>query len=58
MNKKGFIDEINPGYFILALIGGGIGYFVSGYAEAGTVIQIGSGIASFIGCYLYLAMTD
>jgi len=58
MNKKAQLDEINPAFAGLAILGGLIGWFVASRASEGSVIPILSGVGSVVIVYLYLVMTD
>jgi len=58
LNKKGQLDEINPAFAGLALLGGVIGWFVASRASSGPVVPILAGVGSVILVYLYLIMTD
>lgn len=58
-NKAQFeLDEINPAFLGLSILGGLIGFFVASRASEGMVIPILSGVFSVIVCYIYLAATD
>ena len=58
MNQKAQLDEINPAFAGLAILGGIIGWFVASRASSGPVIPIIAGVGSVVLTYLYLVMTD
>lgn len=57
MDRKGFIDEINPMYILLCLMGGGFAWFSSRGLESTTYRVIIVIVAMIIG-YIYLVMTE
>lgn len=57
MNRKGFIDEINPIYIALCLFGGAFAWFSSRGLESTTFRVIIVIISMIIG-YVYLVMTE
>lgn len=58
MNKLGQLDEINPVYILMAIVGGLVGWFVAGRASTGIFLPILTGALSAIACYAYLVFTD
>lgn len=59
LSKKGQLDEINPIYILLAILGGLIAYFVASRAMPdGKFIPILSGILSIFAVYFYLVFTE
>ena len=58
MDKKGFIDldEINPIYLVLALVGAVVVWFCM--RAMGTGFRIIGTLLGFIVVYIYLAATD
>ncbi len=63
MNKKAFIEDINPSYLLLSIIGGLITFFIAKrfVAESGgggPVMSIISGLIGVVVCYTYLQLTD
>jgi len=58
MDNKGFIDEINPMFIALALIGAVVVFFMMKQLDGLTFWKVVNPIATFIVVYLYLAFTD
>lgn len=59
MDRKGFIDEINPMFLGLALLGGIISFIMTGRIEGlGTFWKVLTPIATFAAVYFYLVITD
>lgn len=64
MNKRGQIDELNPAYLGLALLGGAIVFFMFSYWEkhdmyhTSIFIRILFPLISMVITYVYLAMTE
>lgn len=59
MDRKGFIDDINPMFIALALLGSFLTVFMTGRVQGlGTFWKVLTPIATFIVIYFYLALTD
>jgi len=57
MNKKGFLEDINPIYFVLAVASGIIAYFISDYAGAETWVKIAALILSPVVLMIWFVLT-
>ena len=59
MNRKGFIDEVNPMFLVLALVGAFVSFLMtSRIEELGMFWKVLTPIATFAAVYFYLAETD
>lgn len=59
MDKKGFIDEINPMFIGLALLGAIITIIMTKRVEGlGGFWKVATPIVTFIAIYFYLTITD
>ena len=59
MDRKGFIDEVNPMFIALALLGSLITLFMTKRVEGlGAFWKVLTPIVTFAAIYFYLMMTD